>query len=82
MGIWSVVVTCVACLVVGFLIGIVFSKAVAKTAGSLIVDPYNPEVNGGVYTVFDSSPFEFHDKQVIKMDVIIADVNSQQNQGA
>lgn len=76
----SYLIVGIVCLMVGFVIGVYFDKYGKKPIGAFVVDPYNPEFNGGVYTVFDIDPLKLHDKQVVAMDVIVADV-SQENQG-
>lgn len=84
----------VAC-VVAFLAGIAFEMFIInqsgkkKTIGGLIIDTVNPEVNGGIYTVWDKDPHEMvrngeiKNGQLITLEIIIADVlkDSQQNQG-
>lgn len=71
-------------LIIGFLIG-QFTKKKPKIIGTLIVDPVNPEINGGVYIVWDVDPFKLESSQVIQLDVMKCSIieleHSQQNQG-
>ena len=79
--------------VVIFAVGILFGKFISKYSGNyiatLIIDPVNPEMNGGVYTLWDRDPHvmvqqgKLKDHQRIVMEVLIADVarQSQQEQG-
>ena len=81
LGITSILVIAAICALVGFFGGMICHRCSLKKVGTLIIDKENPEVNGGVYTVFDDSPFDLKDKQLIVLDVLIADVASQQEQG-
>ena len=80
---WVTVVVGIVCLLIGFLIGVWFCRDVGHKVGTFIVDKWNPEINGGVYTVFDDDPLKFRNGQHVTLDVITADLGkSQQNQGA
>lgn len=83
--------------VVVFIAGVLFGRFTCKLnnrkyVATLIIDPVNPEVNGGVYTLWEKMPHEMvkngelKDHQLITMEVLISDVarkaaESQQNQG-
>ena len=89
MAIWLAVVLCIICLILGFVFGVYYRKTTDTTA-LLVIDPVNPEVNGGVYVVWDQDPHEMvrkgkvKDGQIMKMEVAVRDIvhESQQNQGA
>lgn len=77
--------------VVIFIAGFIFGRFTRKKkyVATLFIDPVNPEVNGGVYTLWEKMPHEMvkdgniKNHQLVTMEVIIADVvqQSQQNQG-
>lgn len=85
MSIWIVVLVVLLCGIAGFLYGTYRQKVSEKVAGGLIVDKGSPHVNGGVYMVWDIDPMTLQDKEIVKMQVIVADVAkmaaSQQEQG-
>lgn len=82
MELWLVIVVGIACIFAGGLLGIFFNHYATKRVGTLIIDKDNPEVHGGVYTVFDIDPLTFHNKQDVCLDVLVVDLKkeSQQNQ--
>ena len=78
------------CILLGFVCGAYYQKVSGKKKiiGTLFIDKKNPEVNGGVYTVWDGiDPVkDLTDGDVVEMDVSVIDFHklsqSQQNQGA
>ena len=76
-------------LVIGIIFGIAMSRPSKKWIASVIIDPVNPEVNGGVYMVWEKDPHEMvrigeiKNNQLIQVNVLIADVarKSQEEQG-
>lgn len=83
---WISVVIAVVFVILGFFLGYRVKGASEKYIGTIIVDNVNPEVNGGVYTVFDTDPHALKSGDKISMDILVADVGayeqSQQKQGA
>lgn len=81
---WIMVVIEIAIAVVAFIGGYKVRKSREKNIGGFVVDHVNPEVNGGVYTIFDVDPMSLKDGETVVMDVMVADVNlpaSQEEQG-
>ena len=85
MSIWLAILIALLCGIAGYLYGAHRKEVSEKVAGGLIVDKGSPHVNGGVYMVWDIDPMTLQDKEIVKMQVIVADVAkmaaSQQEQG-
>lgn len=71
------------CIIIGYIFGARLRKVSDKVVGGLIIDKDNPDVNGGVYMVWDVNPMTLTDGQIVKMEVTVADVvKSQEKQSA
>ena len=69
---WLTVVLCIVFLYAGYLIGGHINKK--RIVGTIVVDKINPEVNGGIYTVWDVEPHTLNDHEIVCLDVIVANV--------
>ena len=87
---WVTVGLCIMFAVLGFFLGYRVEKISRREIGLIVVDQDDPEINGGVYTVWDDDPHEMVKKKVLKdrqkivMEVAVRSLShmSQQNQGA
>ena len=83
----EIIITAIISALIGIFVTYiyVYNRAKKKIIGTLIIDPVNPEINGGVYTVWDVDPLKLEPGQIICLDVArlnITATDSQQNQGA
>lgn len=81
MNIWLVLAIVMVVFIGSFELGMWYQKKKEIYVGTFVVDRHNPEIHGGLYTVLDVDPQKLQDRQRVVLDVITADVHSQQNQG-
>lgn len=79
---WIILVTAIIAVILSFIVGYKWRQSKEHYIGTFVVDHVNPEVNGGVYTIFDVDPMSLKEREIVTLDILIADVaSSQQSQG-
>ena len=86
----ELIILCGLFVLLGLAIGYGIGRKQRRPVAMLVIDPIDPEVNGGVYIVWEENPHELVRNKVLKngqlitMELAVEDVvrKSQQNQGA